>query len=67
LARHLPGGEVGIERLPADLQESLAVGLRTLGYVSPAGSRGGRRSDPAVERQGILQATGCLTGLVPGP
>jgi arylsulfatase A-like enzyme len=60
LAQILPGGEVGIDLLPADLQESLAAGLRTLGYVSPAGSQGRRQGDPAVERRTILRATGCL-------
>lgn len=67
LAHRLPGGEVGIDPLPADLQEILAAGLRTLGYVSPAGSKGGRQGDPAVERQRILKATGCPVELLPGP
>jgi hypothetical protein len=67
LAQPLPGGEVGIDLLPADLQESLAAGLRTLGYVSPAGSLGGRQDDPALERRRILQSAGCLAGLAPNP
>lgn len=67
LARRLPGGEIGIFPLPTDLQESLAVGLRTLGYVSPAGSRDGRQDDPAMERRKVLAAAGCPAGLVPGP
>ncbi|MCZ6600128.1 MAG: sulfatase [Acidobacteria bacterium] len=67
LAQRLPGGEVGIDPLPADLQESLAAGLRTLGYVSPAGSQGGRQSDPVAERRTILQAAGCPVGLASRP
>ena len=67
LAQRLPGGEVGIDLLPADLQETLAAGLRTLGYVSPAGSQGGRQSDPTAERRTILQATGCPVGLASNP
>jgi len=67
LAQKLPRGEIGVELLPADLRDALAAGLRTLGYVGPAGGQGGRKEDPVAERQAILQATGCPTGSAPIP
>jgi arylsulfatase A-like enzyme len=60
-----PGGEVPIETLPVAIKEELDAGLRSLGYVGaarPATAPPGaaeRTSDPAQERQRVLESIGC--------
>jgi arylsulfatase A-like enzyme len=60
-----PAGEVSIDTLPAAIREELDAGLRSLGYVGaarPAAAPPGameRTSDPAEERQRVLDSMGC--------
>ena len=60
-----PAGEIPIDTLPAAIREELDAGLRSLGYVGaarPATAPPGtmlRTSDPARERQRVLDAVGC--------
>jgi len=53
---------IPIEQLPADLQDSLAAGLRTLGYLGGGANRATRRQDARLEDQRILAAAGCPRG-----
>ena len=50
---------IGIEILPTDLQDSLAAGLRTLGYVAAGNGRKARSQDPVLESRRIMDAAGC--------
>jgi arylsulfatase A-like enzyme len=53
------GREIAIEMLSSELQDSLAAGLRTLGYVAGSDGRAARSQDPELESRRIMEAAGC--------